>query len=490
MSTKNYAPTCYEQVIIDMVKNPNKVFEFDEYPEFEKRDHSWQEFEAWVKYSKFSMLIAGFAGNDNQKKNYMKTLIQTLRDSELDDNNLQEASKAIGKSYAGIDSLSVCEFLAYDIDIPQYHFFPQEIKAFQKAEEQGRVTNAVLEYSDQYGSKTAFCYPYLDIPANEGERPDVLVVFSGHHQSGCWAVEAIYHYFKNKILKFRNAGLNDEEIVEKMLQQPLYIASLGKTDNQGVTDWDPNFLFRKDHEYGMYFRHLAYGGIPKSLCDKLSMLNVNDTSTEENIGFLIETLKHYGLDNVNLILLGYPVYQWRTLVEFTKGFSQRETPNVYIRVADIPTKKDNGDITETRYLSYDRLDMQGLDLISNCIANPFRETSGENAKRFPLEAGGAFPEEMKPLLQLALAYSYKNIPHELCGTDEQVALILKLNRSIMLLQHDTGYSGSVQDHQQLKLAEKTNENLISQGLTTAKIISQAETMTEKEFYKALVALYK
>lgn len=220
------------------------------------------------------------------------------------------------------------------------------------------------------------------------------------------------------------------------------------------------------------------------------MLEVKDTSTEENIGFIIDTLKHYKLNDVNLILLGYPVYQWRTMVEFAKGFAKRiDVPDVYLRIADIPTKRNAGDITQTRFLSYDSLEMQGLDLISNCIANPFRQTEGENAARFPLPDGGKFPEAMKPLLQLALGYSYKNIPHELCGTNEDVALILKLNRSLMLLQHDKGYSGEVQDRQQMQLAIQTNKNLIAAGFTTQELINQADFLSEKEFYEALVDLY-
>ena len=96
---------------------------------------------------------------------------------------------------------------------------------------------------------------------------------------------------------------------------------------------------------------------------------------------------------------------------------------------------------------------------------------------------------MKPLLQLALGYSYKNIPHELCGTNEDVALILKLNRSLMLLQHDKGYSGEVQDRQQMQLAIQTNKNLIAAGFTTQELINQADFLSEKEFYEALVDLY-
>lgn len=486
----SYRPTCYEQLIIDLTKNPDANLLYENYPEFKKRGHSKEEFEAWAAYSKFSLFVTQFGGNDNTKKEYQKAALELLQKgvSLSDELNQKwfQASEKIGKN----KTFAPCEALAAEYVIPQYRFFPEEIAAFKQAEEQGRVKSAVLKYSDRYGQKTAFCYPYLNIPANEGGRPDILVAFSGHQQTGCWFVEAVYHYLKNKIARYKKEGLNCEKIVDRLLEQPLYVASLGMTDNQGLTDWNPRFVFRQKHEYGMYFRHMAFGGLPLGLINKLSMLEVKDTSTEENIGFIIDTLKHYKLNDVNLILLGYPVYQWRTMVEFAKGFAKRiDVPDVYLRIADIPTKRNAGDITQTRFLSYDSLEMQGLDLISNCIANPFRQTEGENAARFPLPDGGKFPEAMKPLLQLALGYSYKNIPHELCGTNEDVALILKLNRSLMLLQHDKGYSGEVQDRQQMQLAIQTNKNLIAAGFTTQELISQADFLSEKEFYEALVDLY-
>lgn len=485
-----YVPTCYEQVVIDLIENPDSCPDYKDYPEFAKRGHSENEFNAWIWHSKMSLYVAGFNGNDNAKKDYIKAALTLLRKAKKNDpktiESWYEASEKIGK----IKCFALCEAVASEFTIPAYRLFPEEIEAFKNAEEQGRVKDAVLKYTDQYGEKTAFCHPFYNVPANEGGRPDVFIAFSGHQQTGCWFVEIIYNYLWNKINKANNSGLSKSEIVQKLLDEPLYLGSLGMTDNQGLTDWNPEFLFRKDHEYGMYFRHMAYGGLPAALRNKLSMLEVKDTSTAENIAFIISTLKHYGLDNVNLILVGYPVYQWRTMVEFAKGFAKRtDAPNVHIRIVDIPTKKDSGDITETRYLSYDSLEMQGLDLISNCIANPFRQTTGEDAARFPLPDGGSFPEEMKPLLQLALGYSYKNIPHELCGTDETVALVLKLNRSLMLLEHDKGYSGTVQDKQQKELADATNCKLIAQGLTTPELIADESFVSEKKFYAALVDFY-
>lgn len=493
-----YKPTCYEAVVIALKENPEAGLKFADYPEFAKRGHSEQEFDDWVLHSRLSLYIGKFGGNDNAKKAYIQALIKFVkvqtRENEVE---RRQAAAAIGKEIEGI---TVIEWNAASRQIPKYRLFPNELKALKKAEEFGRGKKVRLKYQDKFGEKEAFCYPYKKIPCNEGGRPDVIVAFSGHQQTGTKLVEAYYHYMYHAYMK----NIDMPEV---------YIASLGLTDNQGLTDWNPEFCFRKFHEYGMYFAHARFGGLPQGLLDKLRMEDVKDTSTEENIGFLIETLNRYNLSDVNLIFLGYPVYQMRIMTEFAKGFATRENaPNVHIRIADIAPKKFDDedelltalvqdklsqeefyslyDFDTFRILSYDRFDAQLFDLISNCCANILRQTTGENATRFPLPGRESLPDELKPLLQLALAYSYKNIPHELCGTDENVALALKLNRSTMLWQHDCGYSGEIQDKQQVYYAIETNQKLIKEGLVSVKLLTEGPDMEEEEFVDKLFEFYE
>lgn len=501
MEQKNvlsYKPTCYEAVVIALKENPEISPKFTDYPEFALRGHSETEFYNWVMHSRLSLYLAGFGGNDNAKKAYYQALIKFVS-AQTEENlaRLKETAIAIGKKP---DEIAAVEWGAASSPMPKYRLLPNELKALKKAEEFGRGKKVVLKYQDKFGEKKAFCYPYKKIPVNEGGRPDVIVAFSGHQQTGTKLVEAYYHYM-------HHAFTETESMPE------VYIASLGLTDNQGLTDWNPEFTFRKSHEYGMYFAHAHFGGLPQRLLNKLRMDDIKDTSTEENIGFLIETLNRYGLSGVNLIFLGYPVYQMRTMTEFAKGFATRENaPDVHIRIADIEPKKfddedellaalakeklsqgefyDLFDFDTFRILSYDRFDAQLFDLISNCCTNILRQTEGENATRFPLPGREKLPEELKPLLQLALAYSYKNIPHELCGTDETVALALKLSRSTMLIQHDCGYSGEIQDKQQTIYAIETNKKLLKEELVSEELLTDGPYMEEEKFVDKLFEFYR
>lgn len=491
-----YKPTCYEAIVIALKENPEISPKFADYPEFAKRGHSEKEFNDWVLHSRLSLYVSKFGGNDNAKKAYIQALIKFVN-AQTPENEAKrrQAAAAIGKDTEGI---AVIEWSAASRPIPKYRLFPHELKALKKAEEFGRGKKVRLKYQDKFGEKEAFCYPYKKIPCNEGGRPDVIVAFSGHQQTGTKLVEAYYHYMHNAYMK---------NIIPMV-----FIASLGLTDNQGLTDWNPKFTFRKFHEYGMYFAHASFGGLPQGLLNDLQMEDVKDTSTEENIGFLIETLNRYNLSDVNLIFLSYPVYQMRTMTEFAKGFATRENaPNVHIRIADIAPKKFDDedellsamaqdklsqqefyslyDFDTFRILSYDRFDAQLFDLISNCCANILLQTTGENATRFPLPNHENLPEELKPLLQLALAYSYKNIPHELCGTDETVALALKLSRSTMLRQHDCGYSGEIQDKQQMYYAVETNRKLLKEGLVSIELLTEGPDMKEDEFIYELFEFY-
>lgn len=515
MGNLAYAPTCYEQVIIDLKANPSAELKMSDYPEFKLRKHTKKQFEAWVAHSKLNLFLTGLGGNDNAKKAYQQALFAYIAKRDMINlEKLNQAAKKIdrmpkGCDIDGLECLLNIEIEAASVKIPKYKLLPEEIEILKWAEEHGRGKDTILRYKDKFGLKYACCYPYLDYPVNEGGRVDVAVVFSGHHQTGTRFVEFFYHYmlhFFHKasalIEKIRNTPQNDIntlfELMFELRKLKLYMASLGLTDNQGLTDWDPKFFFRKLHEYYMYFAHANYGGIPKCITDKLLMYNVTDTDTEQNAIFLQDTLKHYHLDNVNLIFIGYPVYQMRVMTEMAKYFSKSDI-NVHIRIADLPTKEyDNyvdaivgGKLTfdNHRFLSYDDLEMQGFDLISNCVANIYRETTGKTAKRFPLPGYKNFPNKLKSLIQLALGYSYKNIPHELCGTDETVALTLKLNRSAMLVAHDKGYSGKAQEQQQQYLADETNKMLIREGFISEDLLQNSQGMSEEKFMTELLNLY-
>lgn len=520
MEKLTYKPTCYEQVIIDLKVIPTAELKMSDYPEFKLRKHTQNEFEAWVTHSRFSLFLTTLGGNDNAKKAYQQAMFAFVKNSSFKNEKIiTEAANKI--NYKSNKALSMVEINAASVKIPKYRLLPEEIEVLKWAEKLGRGKDTILRYKDKFGSKEAVCYPYLEYPVNEGGRADVVVVFSGHQQTGTKFVEFFYHYMLHLfqkmtalLEKIQNTPKKDittlYELMSELSQMKLYMASLGLTDNQGLTDWDEDFFFRKMHEYYMYFAHANYGGIPHSITDKLLMYNVTDTDTEKNAIFLQDTLKHYHLDNVNLIFIGYPVYQMRVMTEMAKFFSKSDI-NVHIRIADLPTKPfrneeeavmalKEGEITQQefnaldfdsyRILSYDNLEMQGFDLISNCVANIYRETKGSNAKRFPLPGYKKFPNELKPLIQLALGYSYKNIPHELCGTDETVALALKLNRTAMLAAHDKGFSGKVQEKQQQFYADATNQKLIEQGYISKDLLVQSIKINEEQFMTELFKFYR
>lgn len=519
-----YTPTCYEQVVIDLKADSSANLKISDYPEFKLRGHSKKEFEAWVAHSKLALFLSELGGNDNAKKAYQQAMFAYVSEyhKSLGIHNhpekMQEAALKIGRIKQGeiLDVfISKVELDAARLKIPKYRLLPEEIETLKKAEQLGRGKDTILNYKDTFGEKDAKCYNYLEYPVNEGGRVDVAVVFSGHQQTGTRFLEFFYPYMLKyidnvcqlveKIRNFESGSFELFQLLIEFRKQRFYMASLGMTDNQGLTDWSPEFFFRKLHEYYMYFAHATYGGVPKGITEKLLMYEVKDTDTAQNFIFLENTLKHYHLDDVNLIFIGYPVYQMRVMTEMAKAFSKSGV-NVHIRIADIPTKPfsneeeavmalKNGDISEEefealdfdsyRLLSYDNLEMQCFDLISNCVANIYRENQGKEAKRFKLPGYNKFPKQLKSLIQLALAYSYKNIPNELCGTDQTVALALKLNRTAMLIAHDKGYSGKVQEKQQQFYAEQTNKRLVRQEVISEKLLKKSKEMGEEEFILAL-----
>lgn len=451
------AKTCYERFVELVLANS----EFLNENELADRGHSQAEIKAFYNYASFiKVLLANYGGTLNQKKEFMRHYAKWCRFGFP--HNWEALKKWAGVIGYPEDKLSRDQF---PLQMPMWRLTYEEIEIIKKGEQYGRGEHVVLEYEDQYEEKTACCYPYKRIPFRECGRKDIFIVFSGHQETGTKAVEAIYHY------------------VHRYRQLPEGVIFLGLEDNQNLTDFSPKFSFRKSSEYRMYLRQAIALGLPKDWLRKF-LMRPRDTDTAQNIQLLIETLNKYGQDNVNLIFISYPVYQMRVMLEFTFGLAQsKEAPNCYVRIADIAPKKEDGTLREKRILSYDQPEFQLLDLsLANCDAHPFRE---HGKTRFAPPDYDEYPEEFKPLAPLGLGYSYPNVVHELCGTDETVASVLKIMRTLMLDAHDEGISGQAQDAQQAYLTAQMAHLLWSRGFTDPVLMKQTRLMSEEQFLKVV-----
>lgn len=426
--------------------------------QFVARGHTKQDMDLWAQYAAFIGDVCSCAdGSLNQKKEFIRKYVDwCLNGGDFD--KVRAAAAVIGYP---------CESeKRFTLPIPEYRLLPEEIKIIKNAEELGRGQNTALFYRDGYGHKTAYCVPYKSVAAHEGGRKDVLVVFSGHQETGTKAVECFYNYVRH------NHCLPDG------------IMFLGLEDNQNLTEFNPSFVLRKSSEYRMYLRQAIALGVPKGLLKKLLMAPT-DTDTAQNIQLTINTLNKYGMDHVNLIFLSYPVYQMRVMSEFAFGLTQSaDAPDCYVRIADIAPKTEDGSFEESRYLSYDQPDKQLLDLsLANCVAHLYRE---HGKSRFALPGYDCYPEEFKALAPLGLGYSYPNVVHELCGTDETVAAVLKIMRTLMLDARDKGLSGEAQDKQQQVLTKLMAEKLCREGFTTPELMKKTRLMNEKQFLAAIL----
>lgn len=425
-----------------------------------KRGHSEAEIEAFIRYAKFIKVLLNYGGTINQKKEFARSLDRWCRFGQPNDwKDLMKWATVIGYPQ------HLLSRDVFSLPMPMWRLFYDEIEIIKKAEQMGRGERVVLEYEDQYEEKTACCYPYKRIPYQECGRKDIIVVFSGHQETGTKAVELIYHYFH----RYRCL--------------PEGVIFLGLEDNQNLTEFNPKFDFRKSSEYRMYLRQAIALGLPKDWLRKF-LMTPHDTDTAQNIQLLIETLNKYGQDNVNLIFVSYPVYQMRVMSEFTFGLAQsKEAPNCYVRIADIAPKKEDGTLKEKRILSYDQPEFQLFDLsLANGVAHLFRE---HGKTRFALPDYDEYPEEFKPLAPLGLGYSYPNVVHELCGTDETVAAILKIMRTLMLDAHDEGISGQVQDVQQSYLTAQMAHQLWDKGFTDPVLMKKTRWMSEEQFLEVV-----
>lgn len=456
---KNFEKTVYEGLAADVVNNPNANFKMSNYPEFISRGHSREEFDGWIDYCRLANDLLDHSAKVNDIKAYALSAIKFARESS--DSNRQEMCQ--NAESIGILGISHLVYLAAQNKIPRYRLLSDELDLVRQAEELGRGSRGeILTYADNYGNKDVRSYDYLNVPAHEGGRKDIYVIFSGHQESGTKGVESVFHYIRN------NRCLPDG------------IMLLGLQDNQNLTDFSSQFKLRKSSEYRMYMRQAIAAGLPKGLLKKL-LMTPHDTSTEENIDLAVETLCKYGVDKANLIFIGYPVYQLRTATEMAWGLAHNDqAPDCWIRIADIAPKTAD----EERILSYDILDMQLADLsFANCVAHLYRE---HGKKRYPIPGLDKYPEKFKPLLPLFLGYSYANVANEMCGTDERVANVLKICRTLMLADHDRGMSGEVQDRQQMEYSWLLNHKLVEQRFTSQELLTKGRLMSEEEFLSAVL----
>lgn len=444
--------TCYERLVKAIVKNAkydeDKVdFQMSAFPGFEKRGHTEQEFDDWKNLVFWVLdILKTHEGSINAKKEYCRQMV----------------------SSSGVT------------EIPRYRLYPEEIATILAAEQFGRGDcGEVLTYGD----KNVVSYDYRHIPYREGGRKDILVVFSGAPESGVKAAEAVYHYIHN----------------HKAL--PFGVMFLGLQDNQNLTEFSPEFKIRKNSEYRMYLRQMLMLGIPKGLLRKL-LMSPRDTSTAENIQLIKETLIHYDVNcDVNLICVTYPLYQMRVATELSFGLQNWD--NVWVRIADIEPKRFSSAVegalacegveeskigrrvTENlRIFSYDRPEAQMADLtLANCVAHLFRE---HGKTRFALPNLGEYPQQFKALAPLFLGYSYPNVVNELCGTDETVAAVLKIIRTLMIDAYDEGASGAAWDKQQLESTMNMAYRLVAEGLVSPEILLKGRLMEEDEFLAAVL----
>lgn len=487
----------YEQIAVAISINPSQILFAEDFPDFFERGHSAKEFKSWVQYLHLAYdILQNGQGGINDKKDYAVALINFLREPS-------EENHTVYQEMADKVQLLEPSQIAYDVSenlIPEYHLYHEELQLIRDAEKYGRGEHGLmLNYTDfncatgLFEQKDVVSYDYRKIPANEAGRPDIFVCFSGHHETGIKMVEGFYHYFK------AHGKL------------PEGIMFLGLTDNQGLTFWNDAFKFRKSSEYRMYLRHALALGIPKGLLRKF-LMTPKDTSTSDNSILIVDTMKKYALDDVNLIMFGYPLYQKRMACQIPFEVSKIiDAPSAWFRIASIPTKEydtiesiayynpeaDNAAIEDLKYrylriLSYDRLTKQLADLsFGNCIAHLFRKHDEERFALPGTENGIAdYPEKFKPLLPLFLGYSYANVANEICGTDETVANMLKIARTVMLHQHDEGLFGAAQDKEQEEYNQYMGKWLVKNGFTTPELIRKGKYMEEDQFIKTLTEFYQ
>lgn len=439
--------TCYQELAEKIIngKSPKMFCSLlqEEYPKFALRGHSMQEFDAWMHiiYAVYELIM------------------------EYPELGLNEIKKIARKNLK--------------FDVPCYRLTEKERDLIYQAERFGAGGRGKLfGYTDKSGNKNVVAYPCMHIPCQEGGRKDIFVVFSGHPESAAVAAQALYGY------------------VKQHRQLPYGIMFLGLCDNQEMTDFSDKFKLRKQSEYRMYLRQMLALGVPKELLAKL-LMRPNDTSTADNIQLIADTLRRYDVHNANLICVTYPVYQMRVATEVPFGLKNLGVCDAWVRIASIPVKPtkhavemmDSLSSFVERKFSYDMAEFQLADLsIGNCVAHLFRE-QGKARFALPWCKVGEYPEKFKPLLPLFLAYSYPNVAYELAKTDDVVASVLKIIRTLMLDVYDIGISGKMQDQQMLENTRMFGAMMVTKHLVTPEVLDKGCRMSCDEWLDRLSEFY-
>lgn len=473
----NYRP-CYVQVVRDLVNGVdiNKT----EYPEFAERKHSPVEELAWKLYAEMAVEINKVKGHPNHKKEYARLMIEFIK------NPCPAKYKLLVDIAVKLDiehpaqAMTETMYQAAQFTLPEYHLTNKEYDTILAAEEYGRGKPGVLlDYCGKFGHKKVLSIDYRTVPANKDGRIDVVLVYSGHQQTGHKAAELMYNYLLNHS-KF-----------------PDYVFNIGFEDNQNMTDFNPAFKYRKRSEADTYANEEIALGLPENYVRKL-WLDPTDTDTWQNIKVVASLKRRFGIEKCNLIIVGYPVYQLRTATEFAWGLDHAEdAPDCNIIIADIPPKRrgmasmkeaSGRDFDEYRVLSYDQPLYQLADLsLANCCAHIHLRTSGDDQIRYAIPGLGEYPDSFKELAVMFMAYSYPNVTRELCGDDEEVAGAMKILRYLQLCEYDKGMSGEAMDRQEDWYIKQTVSKLQREGLTGKAIIDDTRYMDKQEAEEAILA---
>ena len=471
----NYRP-CYVQVVRDLVHGED----IHEYPEFAERGHTSVEELAWKLYAEMAVEVNRLPGHPNHKKEYARLFIEFVKKPcPVTYKLLTEVAAKLGIEHPAKEMSEVmCN--AAQFDIPNYNLTDEEYQTILEAEEYGRGKPGVLlDYCGKFGHKKVLSIDYRAVPANKDGRIDVVLVYSGHQQTGHKAAELMYNYLLNHS-KF-----------------PDYVFNIGFEDNQNMTDFNPAFKYRKRSEADTYANEEIALGLPENYVRKL-WLDPTDTDTWQNIKVVASLKRRFGIEKCNLIIVGYPVYQLRTATEFAWGLDHAEdSPDCNIIIADIPPKRrgmasmkeaSGRDFDEYRVLSYDQPLYQLADLsLANCCAHIHLRTSGDDQIRYAIPGLGEYPDSFKKLAVMFMAYSYPNVTRELCGDDEEVAGAMKILRYLQLCKYDKGMSGEAMDRQEDWYVKQTVSKLQREGLTGKAIIDDTRYMDKQEAEEAILA---
>lgn len=472
---ENYRP-CYVQVVADLAKGLKDV----SYPEFAARKHPAEDEMIWKLYAQMAIEINRLQGHPNVKKEYARQMIEFIRHPGAESYKpLLNLGAKLGVEHPALQiTQEMAEAARYKI--PNYHLTEREENVILEAEEYGRgKPGLLLEYDSKFGKKQVVSINYRQIPANQNNRIDVVLVYSGHQQTAHKAVELMYRYLKN------NSHFPD------------YVFNIGFEDNQNMTDFNPSFKYRKRSEADTYANEEVAMGLPESYIRKL-WLNPTDTDTWQNIKVVASLKRRFGIEKCNLIIVGYPVYQLRTATEFAWGLEHSEdAPDCNIIIADIPPKKKGmatmseaagKDYDEYRVLSYDQPLYQLGDLsLANCCAHIHLRIEGKDQIRYKFPWLGEYPEAFKELAVMFMAYSYPNVTRDLCGDDEEVAGAMKILRYLQLCEYDKGMSGKAMDEQEDWYIKQTINMLQREGLTGKGLIDDTRYMDKQEAEEAILA---